>query len=119
MNCNWCGTKLDHPTHPTAAKYIDHITLEPKPTGERFVFCSHDHKEKWLDSPKDMCWICGKILKADSPLTECVKIEGVDFYLCQIHKKPIWRDDVIKKANDSIEEWRELGIISQSIGETQ
>ena len=113
MYCDWCGSKLKHPSHPTAAKYINPETLQPSPLGQRHVFCTFDHKEKFLNSLNDMCWICEKVIKADSPLTECVKIEGIDFYLCQIHKTPIWRDEVIKKANESIEEWIELEVISR------
>ena len=111
MNCGWCGTKLDHPTHPKAAKYINPETLQPSPSGQRFVFCSYDHKEKWLNSPMDNCWLCGKRLKTDSPLNECITIHGVEFYLCPIHKAPIWREEFNQKTKEAIEEWIELDII--------
>lgn len=115
MKCDWCGCELEHSVHPTAAKYIDPETLQPKPTGKRFVFCSYEHKEKWLNSPIDICWICGRRIKTDSPLNECIIISGIEFYLCPIHKRLQWREEFNQKAKEAIEEWREMGIINEDV----
>lgn len=112
MKCDWCGDELEHPTHPNAAKYINSETLQPQASGQRFVFCSYDHKEQWLKSPIDICWICGKKLKTDSPINECIIINDVEFYLCPIHKKPQWRDEFNETAKQAIEEFTEMGFIN-------
>ena len=112
MKCDWCGSSLEHPTHPNAAKYINPKTLQPQSSGQRFVFCSYGHKEQWLKSPIDICWICGKRLKTDSPLNECIIISGVEFYLCPIHKQPIWREGFNKKTKQAIEEFHEMGFLT-------
>lgn len=108
MKCDWCGIEL---THPNAAKFINPDTLQPQASGQRFVFCSYDHKERWLNSPIDMCWICDKRLKVDSPLNECIIISSVEFYLCSIHRQPNWRKEFNEKARQAIEEFTEMGFI--------
>ena len=91
--------------------YIDPKTLQPESSGKRYVFCSDEHKEKWLNSPRDICLICMTPIKTESPLNECLIVEDIEFYLCPIHRKSNWRDEVMEQINESIEEWREIGVL--------
>jgi len=117
MKCDWCGIELEHPVHPDAAKYINPDTLQSQSSGQRFVFCSYGHKEMWLKSPIDICWICDKRLKTDSPLNECIIISGVEFYLCPIHRQQNWREEFNEKAKQAIEEFTEMGFIEVHFNE--